>query len=452
MQITIIGAGPTGLVLAAALARRGHRIDLVDRDAGPRKDGTWPRRGVMQFHHAHTVRAQVTEVLLAELPEAHARWIVAGAEPITAIFPRVGQVLMGTRSRRETLERALRATVEIEPGVTFQLGHVEEVARCAGRASGVMVDGGVLSADLVINASGRSSRVLIGLPPVVEIGGPCGIAYVDRQYTLRPGAEAGPMTSPIAWQAECDGYQVIVFPHEQGTFSVLFIRPASGGDFVPLRADAVFDAAARTVPGLREWTDPHRSQPITHVLPGGALHNHYRSQRRPDRGLQLPGLISIGDAICTTTPNFGRGLALSMMQVRALLDILDHHRPAEAQPIDAETIDAVTVEFDSWCESAIRPWVEDHIAMDDGLASRWSGADIDLSAPLPSDRILAAGEVDPVIARSAMPYLAMTAGPAAVRALEPLARAVYSTGWRPRPAAGPSRAELAATIRAASAA
>jgi 2-polyprenyl-6-methoxyphenol hydroxylase-like FAD-dependent oxidoreductase len=452
MRISIIGAGPTGLVLAGALARRGHRIDLVERDAGPQVDGTWPRRGVLQFHHAHAVRPQVAEVLIGELPDAHTRWLAAGAEPITATIPGVGEVLMGTRSRRETLERAIRTSVESESAVTFRVGHVDTVTRAGGRATGLKVDGAVLSADLVINASGRSSRILDGLPPVVEIGGPCGIAYVDRQYKLRPGAEPGPLTSPIAWQAVYDGYQVIVFPHEQGIFSVLFVRPTAGNDFVALRADAVFDAASRTVPGLREWTDPHRSQPITPVLPGGALHNHYRSQRGRDGGLQLPGLISIGDAVCTTTPNFGRGLALSMMQVRALLDLLDHHSPAETQPIDAAALDIVTEKFDSWCESAIRPWVEDHITMDAALVRRWSGADIDLSASLPSDRILAAGEIDAVITRSAMPYLAMTAGPAAVRALEPLARAVYATGWRPRPTDGPTRAELAATIRAATAA
>lgn len=453
MRVCIIGAGPTGLVLAAALARRGHRIDLFDRDAGPAPDGTWPRRGVMQFHHAHAVRPQVADILLAELPQAHARWLALGAEPITATVPGVGTVLLGIRSRRVTLERAMRATVDCEPAVRFHLGHVDAVARTAGRATGVVVDGTVVAADLVFNASGRSSRVVDDLPPAAGIGGPCGIAYVDRQYRLRPGAEPGPLGSPIAWQAEYDGYQVIVFPHEQGIFSVLFVRPAAGDEFFALRADTVFDAAARTVPGLREWTDPQRSQPITRVLPGGALHNHYRSQLGPEGQLRLPGLISIGDAVATTTPNFGRGLALSMMQIRALLDLLDLHSANGAHgAIGRHAIDTVATTFDSWCESTIRPWVLDHISMDDALARRWSGEDIDLSSPLPSDCILAAGAVDPQITRSALPYLAMAAGPAAVHALEPLARAVYATGWRPPPADGPSRAELAATIRTASAA
>ena len=35
MQIAIIGAGPAGLFLGSALARRGHRVTAVDRDPGP---------------------------------------------------------------------------------------------------------------------------------------------------------------------------------------------------------------------------------------------------------------------------------------------------------------------------------------------------------------------------------------------------------------------------------
>ena len=35
MRILVVGAGPSGLYCALALARRGHDIDLVDREPGP---------------------------------------------------------------------------------------------------------------------------------------------------------------------------------------------------------------------------------------------------------------------------------------------------------------------------------------------------------------------------------------------------------------------------------
>ena len=89
MKIVIIGAGPTGLTLGAALARRGHGVVAVDPDPGPEPDGTWRRRGVMQFEHAHGFRPQVRELLLAEWPEAYDEWIGLGARGAHRRDPRL---------------------------------------------------------------------------------------------------------------------------------------------------------------------------------------------------------------------------------------------------------------------------------------------------------------------------------------------------------------------------
>ena len=72
------------------------------------------------------------------------------------------------------------------------------------------------------------------------------------------------------------------------------------------------------------------------------------------------------------------------------------------------------------------------------------GADIDLDRPLTSHAICLAAQVDPRIDDIARPFYAMTALPACLAAAEPLARAVYATGWRPPPPDGPSRDELVA--------
>lgn len=248
------------------------------------------------------------------------------------------------------------------------------------------------------------------------------------------------MLNPVAWQADFDGYQVILFLHERGIFSVLFVRDTAHRGFVPLRHDRAFDAVAAAVPGLADWTDPARSRPFGGVLAGGNLANHYRSQRDRDGRLRLVGLVSVGDAVCTTTPNFGRGMALAMMQVRQLLSLVDGRADAEALPAS----------FDDWCQEHMAPWVADHVTMDAALARRWRGEDLDLSAPLPSDHVMAAAAVDPSIGEAMLPFLTMEAGPELMRSLEPKARAVYSTGWRPRLADGPSRAELLDIVERAS--
>ena len=434
MRVAIIGAGPAGLFAGAALARRGYQVTAVERDPGPAADGSWPRRGVMQFHHAHAFRHQVVQALQQELPEALQRWVAAGAEPVWMRLPDGAEIPMGVRSRRETFERALRAAALGQPGLQVRRGHADQVTRRGGRAGGIRVGGTDLAADLVIDASGRAGRVTRSLRPAPASGGPCGIAYVDRQYHLHPGADPGPLMSPIAWQADLDGYQAIIFLHERGTFSVLLVRPAADRVLSQLRHEAAFTAACQAIPGLADWTDPARSRPITPVLPGGPLLNAYRGQTGPGGRLALPGRVFVGDAVATTTPPFGRGMTTTLLQAQQLLRLIDEHHT---------DTDAIGESFDAWCTEQIKPWVDDHVRMDDATRRRWAGEDVDLRQPLPSDLILAAAEADPSIRAATIGYLRMTALSSSLRAVEPRAHALYANGWRPSPAPGPTRDELA---------
>src|SRR5919112_2199367 len=175
MHVAIVGAGPTGLFGAIALARRGHRVTVVDRDRGPAPDGTWERRGVMQFHHPHAVRQQIMDALDAEMPEVRQALLAAGAQ--WATMPEGGDQagrFVGLQCRRSTFERILRAAAAAEPGVTLLPGHVDGVLSARGRAMGLRVDGQDLAADLVLNASGRSGRIGDDLRAPEE-GADCGL-------------------------------------------------------------------------------------------------------------------------------------------------------------------------------------------------------------------------------------------------------------------------------------
>ncbi len=431
MRTLIVGSGPTGLLVGAALARRGHQVVSVDRDPGPIGD-VWARRGVMQFEHAHGFRPQVSMVLQTEWPEAFDRWLSLGARPVEVSSPGSRQVA-GVLSRRSTFERALRSEAEKQPGLTLRTGHVDDLLLDRGRVLGARVDGSRVEADLVVDASGRAgrlggSRALGGNP---DLDGDCGLAYVDRAYRLRAGAEPGPMVSPLAYIADFDGYQCLVFLHESGHFSVVLVRPTQDAALKALRFEAAFEAACRAIPALAEWTEPDRAHPTSQVLVGGALRNVYRRQAG------TPGLVAVGDSVATTTPTRGRGIAMAFMQVTALLALLDQG----ADPSD------VAASFGTWCQRNIEPWVADHIAIDGGMVRRWQGEDLDLSIPLTSDLIAAAVEADPRIGQHAAGYFAMTALPETLRPAEHLAQAVYQNGWRPPYSPGPTRDELVDIIR-----
>jgi 2-polyprenyl-6-methoxyphenol hydroxylase-like FAD-dependent oxidoreductase len=383
----------------------------------------------MQFAHAHNFRHQVGELLTREWPAAYDAWIRLGASPIDAGRGAVGPAMRGVLSRRETLERALRQAAEQHAGLLLRTGHVDGLVVEAGRVRGAVVDGTTVGADLVVDASGRTGRVgsrARGERVADELGGDCGLAYVDRAYRLRTGAAPGPMNTPLGFIGEFSGYQVLVFLHERGHFSVVLVRPTADPELKLLHSQACFEGACAAIPVLAEWTDSGRAFPTSTVLVGGALRNVYRNQTL------LPGLVTVGDAVATTTPTRGRGVAMACLQIEALLRLLD------------EGTDPLTAAdpFDAWCEENIKPWVADHIAIDGGMVRCWQGQDIDLSAPLTSDLIADAVPAEPRIAPYAAGYFTMTGLPAALKPAEPLARAVYERGWRPPLAEGPGRDEL----------
>ena len=190
--------------------------------------------------------------------------------------------------------------------------------------------------------------------------------------------------------------------------------------------------ARRAIPRLSEWIEPVRSHPVTPVLPGGRLHNSYRGQLDDGRPV-LPGLISVGDAVCTTTPLAGRGVTLALLQARQLVRVLDQH------PGD---ITSATVQFDRWCQDNVRPWFDDHRYTDADRVRRWSGGDVEVSRRLPSDLIVAAAEADPRLKDIVAPYTTMDALPVSLAAAEPAAREIYAGGWRPAVPEGPTRDEL----------
>ena len=430
MRTIIVGAGPAGLYTAIALARRGCDVVVVDRDPGPARDGTWLRRGVMQFHQAHTMRRQIIDVLRDGMPDVLDDLLGAGASISTTADNQPAALLC----RRMLLDCVLRRAAEMQ-GVHVVTGHVDDVLCERGRAVGIKVDGVVQPADLVIDASGRASRFASAARPRGE-SVDCGASYVSRQYQLRPDESWGPVNSPIGLSLSMPGYAAIAFLHDNRTFSITFVHDGRDKRLRAFRHDDVFEAAVRAIPTLSEWIEPARSSPMTAVLPGGRLYNSYRGQLDDALRLITPGIISVGDAVCTTTPLAGRGVSLALLQAQELVRILNHERD----------IDAATIRFDQWCTDHIRPWFDDHRHADADRVRRWAGGDVDLSRRLPSDLIVAAAEADPALHQIVGPYLTMDALPASLTSAQDRARQIYAAGWRPQVPDGPTREELSEVV------
>jgi 2-polyprenyl-6-methoxyphenol hydroxylase-like FAD-dependent oxidoreductase len=429
MRTIIVGGGPTGLFTAIALARRGRDVVLVDRDPGPPRHGRWQRRGVMQFHHSHTLRGPVVDALRHEMPDVLDHLVKAGAVVAEAPDGRPAALLC----RRATFDAVLRRRAEGEPGVSLRTGHVDGLTHEGGRIRGVTLSGRTLGSDVVIDASGRASRFTRDVRPPAE-GGECGAVYVDRLYRFHDGPPAAPVNSPIGLSLNFPGYFAIAFLHDDRTFSITFAHDGTDRRLRRLRHGEVFETAVSAIPRLADWIDPRRARPIAPVLPGGKLYNSYRGQVDSTGRLVAPGMISVGDAVCTTTPLAGRGVTLALAQARALLRAFDEH---------GRDTDSATMEFDHWCTENIRPWFDDHRVADADRLRRWSGGDVDTTRCLPSDLTVSAAAADDTMRGAVEPYARMDALPASLDAVEPRARAIFAAGWRPAVPDGPTHAELA---------
>jgi 2-polyprenyl-6-methoxyphenol hydroxylase-like FAD-dependent oxidoreductase len=426
-RVVVVGGGPVGIFCALALVRQGEQVTVVDRDPGPPTDGIWTRRGVMQFLHPHGFRPIIRQALLDVLPDVYDRLIAAGA--IAARPEGAPDQATGLQCRRSTFERALWLAAAKEPGLIRRTGHADAIDVSGSRITGVIVDGDLLPADLVLVATGRAGRLGETFRPPAE-GGDCGFSYLSRMYRARPGVQV-PRTG-IPMGAEYEGYLAIVFPQDDNTLSVLVVRASDDLALQSLRVTTNFDNVAPHIPQLAPWVDPDRFQPITNVLIGGGLTNTYR----PHGPTPVPGLLYVGDTVNTTNPAAGRGISLGLQQARQLLTLLANENDTTV----------VARHFDAWCHDNIRPWFEDHLLWDATQLNRFRGHDIDVCGPIPSDVVCAAASEDPSIQPAASAYTAMTALPSILDPHRESVRALLIRGWRPTRPDEPTRDDLAGLL------
>ena len=274
----------------------------------------------MQFHHAHAFRPQVGMALAREWPRRSTRGSPLGAEPITVDVPGMGLVPAGHRSRRDTFERALRTTADTVPGLTIRQGHVD----------GVLVVGGPGARDRRRRVGGRGrpggGRLRAVRSQRRRAAGPAAGRRPVRHGLRRPpvpparrrGARpddqparlAGPTSTATRCWCSCTSGAT-----SRSSWSGRPPTPA----LKDLRHQAAFEAACRAIPGLAAWTDPDRAAPVTDVPPGWRAVQHLPRAARARRRPCIPGLVSVGDAVATTTPIFGRGVATTFMQALRLL-------------------------------------------------------------------------------------------------------------------------------------
>jgi len=377
MRVLVVGGGVAGLATALSLSRAGHAVQVLERDATPlpaspvEAFASWQRNGAPQVWHSHAFLARLRNGLLARTPDVLEALHDHGATDLkfhdylpptlTDRTPAPGDgELTLFACRRITFEWVLRQRVLANPDVSWLGGAAVEglvAARDAAtglpRVTGVRatIDGQsqTLSADLVVDASGRRSRLPrwlaeLGAPEVENEEEECGIFYCSRFYRLLPGAIAPEGQGVVG--ADLGYMKFGIFPGDSGIFSITL---AASLDDDPLRAilhEGPFEAAARALPATRDWIDPARSEPVTDVRAMAKLVNRRRRFVHDGEPLAL-GVFAIGDAAICSNPLYGRGCALAFVHAWAFEDALRDH---------AGDLRGLALGFDEATRREIEPW------------------------------------------------------------------------------------------------
>ncbi|HEY8492595.1 MAG TPA: FAD-binding protein [Myxococcota bacterium] len=376
-RILVIGGGVAGLASALALAQDGHEVRIVERDPTPLPASPveaferWERRGAPQVWHSHAFLARLRNLLRDRAPHVLAALHAAGAYDLrfADYLPRTvedrtpepgDEELTLFACRRITFEWVLRREVLKLPGVGWRCGaEVEGLVAERDAASGlprvvgarVRTEEGASTwdADLVVDASGRRSRVVpwlaaIGAGAVEEAAEECGIFYCSRFYRLRPGASPPPEQGVVG--ADLGYMKFAIFPGDGGIFSITLAAALVDDPMRALLREGPFEAAARALPATREWIDPARAEPVTPVRAMAKLLNRRRRFVRDGQPLAL-GFHVVGDAAICTNPLYGRGCTLAFVHAFALADVLREHA---ADPV------AAALAFDAATGRELVPW------------------------------------------------------------------------------------------------
>ena len=375
MRILIVGSGICGLGTALLLARDGHDVTVLERDADPVPDSPqsawehWDRKGVAQFRQPHNFMPGLRLLLEAELPDVPDALARAGASRfdlanplppfITDRTPRpIDEKLWTLTARRAVGEWVFATAAAREPRVTIRRG-VDVKALLTGPAAieGVphvsgarMSNGEEVRADLVVDATGRQSRSpqwleAIGARRPYEEQEDCGFAYYTRYFTGTPPKRLVSGLTPLG------SISVLTLPGDNNTWSVTVFASTGDQPLKNLRHEDRWTNTIRACPMHSHWLD---GQPITPVLPMSGIADRYRRFVVEGKPVAT-GFVAVADAWACTNPSAGRGLTVGFLHALRLRDSVRAHGD---NPL------ALVEEFDRRTEAEVAPWYFAQIAVD----------------------------------------------------------------------------------------
>lgn len=344
----VVGGSMAGLLAARVLAEHFNKVLILDRDLFP--DGPMPRKGVPQARHVHLLLVKGRRILEALFPGLPADLVAAGAVPPLDLSadmawsspvgwgPRFASGLTTFFCSRDLLESTVRTRVAELPNVRLIGGcEVKEllIATPGTAVSGVRVHQRDMTpgapaeynADLVIDASGRSSRApewleKLGYGRVEETHVNAFLGYASRLYSPSADFNRNWKVLFIQTRPPHGTRGGAIFPLEGGRWLVTLAGTAH--DYPPTNEEAFLEfARSLPVPDLYEAVS--RSEPLGPISGYQRTENQWRHYERLAGWPE--GLIVLGDAVCAFNPVYAQGMSVGALGAEVLDGCLREQDP-----------------------------------------------------------------------------------------------------------------------------
>lgn len=331
----VVGGSIAGLLTARVLSDFFDEVTVIDRDGLPQT--AVPRRGVPQSVQPHVLFTRGYRILEALFPGIGKDLSAAGAVAIDwgqefhyfhqgsrNATSEEASGLVSFTCTRPLLEATVRKRVAQRPNIQWQphsrvkglMGDLQQVSGVVYQDSADHLEK-VLSADLVLDASGRSSKAAewlqaLGLAAPAATRITPHLGYATQRLQIPEGCSTDWKVLLVSQEAPHNprlGYLAQVENNEW-----IATLGGYGKDYPPLE-QAPFMEFARSLASPAFYEAIRDAQPVTQIKAHRATANrlyHYETLAMPR------GFAAIGDAVCALCPVYGQGMTVSAISAMTL--------------------------------------------------------------------------------------------------------------------------------------